>query len=283
MRRRERVRGWKEGESSRGGDQAGFTHGTACRRGTWPCSALVKCPRRQVAIYLCCLDGDHLLMPGKYFPIVRVKGCPLSQTLEGFYLTLQYLNIFHEVSISTNTHNLFKRNGDFPSSEKRSLPGLGCWEWSRLFVSFSFINILDLGKEFVESCRCWRGQPGPGIKRLLWIVQEKPHKPKAVLTVLRASSLQSHMYFVPLESVKPLRLQKRDTVVGDIPHPPHHLTNSQCYIEKEGCLRKRSAGNQYLIRSVCVYWRKRIFHRIIEVGRDLGRSSNGCLMSVSVF
>lgn len=249
---------------------------------TLPCSCEVP---REASGYLRCLDGDHLLRPGKYFAIVWVKDWPLSRTLEGFYLTLQYLNVFHVKLVSAAIAVIYLREMEiFPFQEKRSLSGLRCWGWSCLFASFIFINTVDLGKKLVEPFRCWRGHPDPGTKLLLWIVQEKPHKPKALLTALRKSSLQSHMCFVPLESVEnPLRLQKRDTVVENIPHPPHRLTNSQCYIEKEGCLGKWSAGNQYLIRSACVYWHKRIFHRIIEVGRDLGRSSNGRWMSVSVF
>lgn len=154
-----------------------------------------------------------------------------------------------------------------------------------LFVCFSFINIVNLVKKVVECFACWMGNSGPGTKLLLWMGQRKPHRPKALLT--KKNSFQSHLCFVPLESVEnPLRLWKTEgtgTVVKNIPHIPHHLTNSQCYIAKESCLRKRTAGNQYLIRSVCVYWHKRIFHRITKVGRYLGRSPNGCLMSVSVF
>lgn len=131
MCRRERLRGWKEGESSRWGSWAGFTHITT-EAIPDPAALLWKVP--QVANgCLCCLDGDHLLRSGKYFAIGLIHVPNMRGILSNIAVS-EHLPV--EVNTSSNTHNLLEGNGDYSCSGKRCLPMLRCWRWSYFFVSF---------------------------------------------------------------------------------------------------------------------------------------------------
>jgi len=79
---------------------------------------------QEVSGYLCCLDGVHLLRPGKYFAILWVNGLSFVPNTGEFLSNTAVLeHLPYEVNISSNIHNLLEGNGDFPFSGKEVFLG----------------------------------------------------------------------------------------------------------------------------------------------------------------